>query len=514
MYKKENKILLLDVELRYLPLEIYKYHLIKCVEDHYQKPVDYFALNLNDFFRKNKSEHFLRSRLYDLKINFKNKKTLFLSIINFPLNFFLIVLKNLWLLNFFIDDEDYKIKVLNLTGAKNSIIGDCICSYILKRQGSQGYIHKSLIQYIYIFKFLIRYTLYIGIIDDIQKKYVKKLFYSVETSYLDEAVRRYLIKRDFTEIGYDYYIGRTVQYPRLLGYEIRKGEYQRKILISNNVVLDVDQAKTKLKSLVNREIQYHYMAGMDVDVDIKLNIEKISENNAVIYLHAVSDAQYFFGPDCFIDLHDWLMKSIELLIKNDFRVFIKLHPSYFSKYHNYPVDKEYLAYLESIFDINLPNILVNKPAKTNIKNVQFISHRVSIVELKEKIPNHLCITHHGTVATEAAYLGLPVIVSSSSPYLENIDSFVDIYRSLNQYESFIMKYKSKNPGSLNNIKLYEYMAYSTFLKGFYLEKIIADCLSIDVKENLSIESERYLSFADANQVKKIDEAFHNLAVIL
>lgn len=150
MYKKENKILLLDIELRYLPLEIYKYHLIKCIEDRYKNPVDYFALNLNDFFKKNKSEHFLRNRLYDLKVNFKNKKSLLLSIINFPLNLFLIILKNLWLFNFFINDEDYKIKVFNFTGAKNSIIGDCICSYILKSQGSQGYIHKSSTQYIYI----------------------------------------------------------------------------------------------------------------------------------------------------------------------------------------------------------------------------------------------------------------------------------------------------------------------------------------------------------------------------
>jgi len=194
------------------------------------------------------------------------------------------------------------------------------------------------------------------------------------------------------------------------------------------------------------------MQSADVDVNVKLDISDLNgwddQKVAVIYMHAVSDAQYFYGVDCFTDLHGWLIESLRLLEQLGINVCIKMHPSYFSAMHNYPVDKEYLKILEKIFGISINKITSSKPMIANRPKVCFLHHSVSLLELCRVFPGFLCLTHHGTVATEAAYLGHAVICSSASPYIKNRDNFVWIYDSLDEYNGFIRKWISE--GGMNS----------------------------------------------------------------
>jgi hypothetical protein len=74
--------------------------------------------------------------------------------------------------------------------------------------------------------------------------------------------------------------------------------------------------------------------------------------------------------------------------------------------------------------------------KSNYPNVMFVHHKTPLLEISRSFPEFLCLTHHGTVATEAAYLEHFVLVSDASPYCDE-DKFVNIYSSLEEYSCLI-----------------------------------------------------------------------------
>ena len=63
--------------------------------------------------------------------------------------------------------------------------------------------------------------------------------------------------------------------------------------------------------------------------------------------------------------------------------------------------------------------------------------------MKENLGDFLVLTHHGSIAVEAAYLELEALVSTSSPY-SKYDSFVSFYRDRYTLEQQLIKQNSES----------------------------------------------------------------------
>lgn len=322
------------------------------------------------------------------------------------------------------------------------LIGDCICGTALRFDNPTGKldiniellkkIRQSLYQY-YSVSFFLRFS---GFLKNGSAKY----FYIPELTYWDEIKRRLLLSKGYVELRLDYGTGKFSPLTKpLYGFEIAIEEF------NTSAICEYNRKKSEeyLNDFIFRRKIYSALADCDVKKDIKLTgtlveflRQKPQVKVAVIFLHQISDAAYIFGIDCFIDLNDWLFKSINYLKLCGIEIIIKIHPAYFSKKLTYPIDLIYSKHLEEVFKINFSLMEIDQLHISSFPGVMFAHHQVPAHELSRCFPGYLCITHHGTVATEAAYLGHTTLVSKASLYKDH-HKFVCIYSSLDQYLEFI-----------------------------------------------------------------------------
>lgn len=346
------------------------------------------------------------------------------------------------------------------------IIGDCICNTTIRfNDKGRLVINLTLFKYWAILLFNLYY------IEEVLKNKIliksdEKLFYCPETGYTNESIRRLLLNFGYTELRLDYKSNKIQKIEdQLIGPEIEKRNYSIHIDDSNENIVEGEKI---LNRLVNRSYTIPIMDGFDVDTALKLNTNlekiefskfKIPRNTAVIFLHMVSDIQYYFGTDCFNDLHDWLIKSISLLNDRNLQIIIKLHPGYFNNNYPYPGDRNYLYFLNKYFEIDIENISVGEILSTKYKNIYFINHKISVSEISNTFTDFLCITHHGTAAIECAYLKHISILSIASPYEKKL-SFIEHYSTIEEYELLIKNWKDGliiiNEKKLRELYLYAY----------------------------------------------------------
>lgn len=322
------------------------------------------------------------------------------------------------------------------------VIGDCICGIFLRFYSPHGKIvfnyHMVKVARQVCHQFYAA-NLFLILINFFNKK-EKGHFMSQELTYLDELKRRILLKKGYIELRLNYTSGKFEPYIKNTNFNsIATEEFNA---ISNNN-FDYDMAEKSINKFVFRENKYLQLADCDVSKDVRLQLNDLknisfspNKKIAVIFLHQVSDAAYLFGVDCFDDLDQWLFETIKILSVYNFLVIIKIHPAYFSKKLTYPIDNKYAQYLEGIFDVKFNLMSQNGIHKSSFENVVFVHHSVPASELSRCFPDFLCITHHGTVACEAAYLGHTVMVSNASPYI-NSHKFVNIYQSTFEYRLLV-----------------------------------------------------------------------------
>ncbi len=143
---------------------------------------------------------------------------------------------------------------------------------------------------------------------------------------------------------------------------------------------------------------------------------------AVIFLHSFDDASYYFGTDGFEDIFDWTVFTVDNLIKSaDVEtVLIKEHPNV--NYAAYPGDK--------VAKKRLSQRYYRHP------KVHWLRRDVGPVALAQ-YKNLVGITHHGSVAEELAFLGIPVVASTHAPWGHSFD-FVKTWTTPKEY-LFILK---------------------------------------------------------------------------
>ncbi|MDC1433192.1 hypothetical protein N8157_01115 [Burkholderiales bacterium] len=320
-------------------------------------------------------------------------------------------------------------------------LGDCVGGVFLRSGDSEGRLNANIsffkiLHRIYLLAIFLDLFLVFSRLNKLRPGY----FYICELNAGSEACRRILLKHNFVELRYNYEVGKFKQIQeKLEACEIIKSEFNAE----TQSPFDPIKTKEKIRSLVFRETSYHLLVDCDVDKDLKLSISDVDDVKsvfgrkvAIIFLHQVSDAAYVFGLDCFVDLDDWLFQSIKILNACNIAVIVKLHPAFFSETMTYPIDIRYLDFLNRTFDVDLERIEQGKIHKSNKLNAMFVQHKTPLLELSRSFPDFLCVTHHGTVATEAAYLGHVVAVNDASPYRNN-HKFVNIYSSLDEYSCLV-----------------------------------------------------------------------------
>jgi hypothetical protein len=123
----------------------------------------------------------------------------------------------------------------------------------------------------------------------------------------------------------------------------------------------------------------------------------------VLFLHDFDDGQYYYGNDGFDDLWDWTTFTIDTLLANSavVRVFIKAHPN--------------AAGSGNSGDVVARRRLQNRYATT--ARVSWLASDTSPRALEE-LGHIVGITHHGSVAEELTFCGIPVIASTRAPWGE------------------------------------------------------------------------------------------------
>jgi hypothetical protein len=149
---------------------------------------------------------------------------------------------------------------------------------------------------------------------------------------------------------------------------------------------------------------------------------------AVVFLHSFDDGQYTFGEDGFDDIYHWSVATIDSLLANEkiAHVFVKSHPNI--DYKTLSGDR-----------IALERIRLRY---ANNDRFGWLDPFCPLVTLSRE-GHFIGITHHGSVAEELVFLGVPVIGSQFAPW-SNAYPFLTTWSDRLQYEKILRDLSPEN----------------------------------------------------------------------
>jgi len=266
----------------------------------------------------------------------------------------------------------------------------------------------------------------------------RRYFLLTETTYIDEAFRRLLLGKGFLEIIQSPRNGRLAALPeRLWGYQLVKNLYYP----PKSGMINPRKRVSEIHRFATGAGNYDYMLQKKITTNIKLQHPFLGgEKIAVLFLHLVSDAQYLFGPSCFLDLHDWLCRSVEICRNQGIMLLVKCHPNAARAGSLYSLEGSYLNRISRKFGMPA-QIPPDGVIPSKVAGVYFIHPSLSTQTLVRNFPGILFLTHHGTIATEAAYFNHVCLCSSASPYPKNA-KFLFQFRNISEYRSLVRRWKN------------------------------------------------------------------------
>lgn len=168
-----------------------------------------------------------------------------------------------------------------------------------------------------------------------------------------------------------------------------------------------------------KALQEHSLAIDRQQLQQLVRANKPQRDVAVIFLHDFGDGQFFHGIDEPYDLFTWTRQTIRALIDTtDARIFIKPH----------------IVRRESKHRLNSAAITRLRLEFQDEGRVSWVPPDVTVVNLHECLSNiaWFGITHHGTVAEDLSFLGVPVVASVVGPWGTEF-KFAWTYKSWNDY---------------------------------------------------------------------------------
>lgn len=338
----------------------------------------------------------------------------------------------------------YKMKNLKISGVK---IGDSVISSALRSKYSNAIVEDTirfnLIVLIYL-SYLLAVWNTINLISIFFKiSNLKKFHWVTDGVYINNGIRRVLSNQKSIEIRYTH--GKLKYNHKYMS--CKELELEHRYIDNNKVVSysseNYSKASLFLNKLIDKKVESELLTteAFSKTVDLK-DVKKITEPSAVLFMHRLADGQFAFGVDEYMDISEWQDISIENCQKTGINVYIRPHPEMIVvNQFSYPSEIKYLQKLNQTYSVDI-NQLANEPLlETNQKGVYFISPFITPRNLENLFEDYLCLTHHGSVAVESAFLGHDVISSTASPYDSKIDNFIDFYSSKHENEELIKLWK-------------------------------------------------------------------------
>lgn len=190
---------------------------------------------------------------------------------------------------------------------------------------------------------------------------------------------------------------------------------------------------------------------------------QIENNSVIIYLHDFFDSPAFYGGNVFRSHVEWIINTINFLVKHNIKFYLKRHPN------------------ERIKNIPVINYLSNK-----FKDLKFLKDDFSLKTIDKSKINFI-ISVYGTVCFEALLFKIPVVTCGLNPYMK----LKNAINSANKNEYF--ENLNKNYNYISNIKVDEEYIKSFELSYFsMLEKYDVPLDNVSEKQWIYFSQKPYL----------------------
>lgn len=381
--------------------------------------------------------------------NFIFIKIINFEVINLLFYTFYIFLKNI------LDEKNFVKDILGLK-IKDNFIGDCILSDYYRSINTNIIPRPNCETFFFVCKSIISYNLNIRFFNVLISRYQNLYLYSSETTGRDEFIRRVCISNNVNEIRYSIFHLGFRTFKGWNGVGLRKATRLRKDVYNTIGTKELEAGERKIRSLVSREECYEYMKSIDVDLSYKLEMKPFSpKSTVVIFLSTLSDAQYLYGIGPYNSLNLFHDSIIETFLNLKYNVVVKAHPSMFK-------DKEYCIKDRKYYNYILQKWKVNQFKKNILRSsindcLYFVDNKISVQSLKISFPEFMCVTQHGSVATECSFLNIFSVVASNSQYIDQ-DKFVFILKKESDIPLIVKKWQKFSQYSEHQrVSLYKYI---------------------------------------------------------
>ena len=321
--------------------------------------------------------------------------------------------------------EIFSFRIYNLTECiKIKYNGIDLGLYAVSMTFRQPRSHSSKI---FLYLNLTKYFFLGGSMVDSAKKIVNK----VDAVYIDHAIYihgiYYKLFADYKKIIY------SNQYPRGLFYiDYKKKNSQISLpgkIFRLSKKIDTKNCKLlKKKKLIKAMRNPNTIPWVrNTKFKSKIKDEKILKNiDYIVYAHSFLDGNISYGYDGFITLKDWLIFTIDNLIKKNAKTVVKAHPNFYNN------DFGEIAKTDKV-------IFEEIKEKYKYSDIIFMNEPIKNSELLKKVKKKtILITHHGTIAMEAGLFGFKCI-SSESTFWDNSFDISNQWSDRNSYSKMIKK---------------------------------------------------------------------------
>ena len=332
---------------------------------------------------------------------------------------------------------------------KDLVIGDLICSTALRWNPRAGGSIKACPNLISILVNALCICNYIW--NDINDSFFTSYVASPEPTYLHSLYKRILHSRGAKVLELHHYDTEfKILYPSepLLNPQVAYPPTSEQLSF-----IQKKRAKIYLHERIY-EPQKHlwYMTNGHNSLDNKLfNIEgkvieiKSKKLYAAVFLHSFDDAQYYYGVDDFNDIYDWTTFTIDHLLINPniHKIFIKEHPN--TDYSFCSGDKVAFEKLKIHY--------------ANISKLDWLQKNCGPIALSQ-LSHFVAITHHGSIAEELTYVGIPTIASVYAPWGDTY-TFAQTWQSRDEYRYLLHNLSIDSwtqPTGTNLESLYKFIA--------------------------------------------------------
>lgn len=267
-------------------------------------------------------------------------------------------------------------------------------------------------------------------------------------------------------------------------------------------ILKIYKKKIKFnKNIVNRKIKKTLLSPVVIPwlkkaKFVNLKNENFKKYTHVIYAHSFSDDQLMWGVDGFLNMYDWLIFTIDNLLKNNNYIIVKAHPNFYL-----PINSAAVKYDKKIF------FEIKK--RYSSKQLFFLDSPIKNYDLLKSINSKtVLISHHGTAILEGLFMNYKVI-SSSATMWEKKFKITNSWNDKSEYLNLLNKSWHdlkfcKNKDFFELCYLLYCNPYNLYGNKFWL-KVLKEKLALNLNDNDQILRNTILKLTSSENVEKISQ---------